>query len=220
MSNNEFKYNPPKHKYLSILYADKYMIALDKPSGLLSVPGRPEEHKDSLALRVQQIYKKATVVHRLDMETSGIMIMPLNKKSHVNLSLQFEKKEMQKTYIARVFGVIKEDSGIIDKPMRCDWENRPKQIIDFEQGKNAITKWEVLEREENATRIKLTPITGRTHQLRVHMLDLGYPIIADGLYTTGKVREMSDRLQLHAENLIIKHPRFGHELKLHLPCPF
>lgn len=199
-------YQPPTSPWLKFLYQDNDILVLDKPSGLLSVPGKNVEHKDSLELRVKRAYPTATVVHRLDMATSGIMLFALNKVAHKHIGQQFEKRLTKKCYLARVFGNPKNDSGSVDLPLICDWPNRPKQKIDHETGKTALTHWQVLERHNDHTLMKLTPVTGRSHQLRVHMLSLGHPILGDRLYAHCEALAMATRLQLHATRLEIGHP--------------
>ncbi len=215
-----YEYNPPMDPYLDILYSDDDILVLNKQSGLLSVPGRPKEHRDSVARRATKDHRSATVVHRLDMETSGVMIMALNKEAHVHISKQFERRKTGKTYIARLFGHPEKDEGTIDLPLICDWPNRPKQMVCYENGKNAVTHWKVLEREEKATRVEFTPITGRSHQLRVHALNLGHVIVGDSLYAEGEALSMASRLQLHAHKLSLYHPKDGSEITFEAPIPF
>ena len=213
-------YDPPQEPYLSVVYSDDDILILDKPSGLLSVAGRPIEHADCLELRAQESYPNATIVHRLDMDTSGVMVMALNPVAHRNISMQFERRKTKKTYIARVWGQPEQDRGHIDLPMRCDWPNRPKQIIDYELGKSAQTDWEIIKREDTSTRVCLYPITGRSHQLRVHMLSIGHPILGDNFYATPEAYNAEDRLQLHAESLTLHHPSDGALQTFTVPCPF
>lgn len=198
-------YNPPLSP-LDILHRDKYIIVLNKPSGLLSVPGRKENMKDSLSLRVQAEYPTATVVHRLDMDTSGIMVMAINKEAHRHISMQFEKRHTKKSYIAWLFGQVEDEKGEIDLPLIIDWPNRPLNIVDHENGKAALTRWEVLERHKTKTRIAFFPVTGRTHQLRVHAQSMGHPILGDSLYAHEQALGMADRLMLHATMLSLTHP--------------
>lgn len=201
------------------------MVVAHKPSGLLSVPGKALEHRDSLISRVNTVYPTATVVHRLDMATSGILVLALNKDSHRHISKQFELRLTQKRYFARVHGHIEENSGEVDLPLICDWPNRPKQMVDFERGKKAITRFEVIERAtDDAARrytlVALYPITGRSHQLRVHMLALGHPILGDRLYAHDEALSMAPRLQLHAESLSLTHPTLEKWLHFKTPIPF
>lgn len=216
--------------YLDIIYQDKDILVLNKASGLLSVPGRLPEHQDCLQNRVQRVLPTATIVHRLDMATSGIIIMALNKPAHVFISRQFEQRKTQKSYIARVFGHVKEELGSVDLPLICDWPNRPKQKVDHENGKQSLTHYKVLSYDKiasidtsseiDSTLVELTPITGRSHQLRVHMLALGHPILGDRLYAHEQALEVSPRLQLHAQNLSLTHPVSGEMLSFVAPCPF
>ncbi|QDP02216.1 bifunctional tRNA pseudouridine(32) synthase/23S rRNA pseudouridine(746) synthase RluA [Thalassotalea sp. PS06] len=211
-ANPDFVYKPPMTPYLDILYRDDDLLIVNKPSGLLTVPGRLPEHQDCLQHRVQRVLPTATIVHRLDMATSGVMVMALNKPSHVAISRQFEKRQTEKYYLARVFGSVKKDTGEIDLPLICDWPNRPKQMVDHERGKKAITGYQVLEREPQTTLVKLMPVTGRSHQLRVHMLSLGHPIIGDRLYAHPQALALSPRLQLHAKALTLFHPHSGEKM--------
>lgn len=205
---------------MSIVYQDNDILVFDKPSGLLSVPGKQPEHKDSLQSRVQRVFPTATIVHRLDMATSGLMIMALNKAAHRNISSQFEQRLTQKRYIARVYGKLEQQNGSIDLPLICDWPNRPKQMVDFERGKAALTHYEVLEFEDNGTRVLLKPVTGRSHQLRVHMLSLGHPIMGDRLYAHDEALASASRLQLHAQWLSLSHPVTGEVIEFTAKCPF
>ena len=214
-----FTYKQP-HDPLSILYVDQDILVVDKPSGLLSVPGKNLEHRDCLETRVRMQFNDVLLVHRLDMDTSGVMIFGLNKNSQRHLSLQFEKRTIEKIYEARVVGVISENSGCIDLPLIVDWPNRPLQMVDLENGKQAKTDWRVIRREADATRIELNPKTGRSHQLRVHMLAIGYTIIGDRFYGTDYEINLADRLQLHALHLNICHPVSGALMRFTSPVPF
>jgi tRNA pseudouridine32 synthase/23S rRNA pseudouridine746 synthase len=213
-------YQPPVDPYISIVYQDDAMIVLDKPSELLSVPGKAPEHKDCLESRVKTVFPTATIVHRLDMATSGILIMALTKQAHVEISRQFQHRETQKQYISRVYGQIEQNEGSIDLPLICDWPNRPKQMVDHERGKKALTHWQVLERNEQDTRVLLKPVTGRSHQLRVHMLSLGHPILGDRLYAHPDALAAAPRLQLHARWIALTHPLSGEPIEFTADCPF
>ena len=221
-----FIYNPPpKENGLDILHIDEEILIINKPSGLLTVAGRPEAHADCLEARVKELHPQALIVHRLDMDTSGVMVMAMNPKSHRILGLQFEKRKTKKTYIARVWGNIERDEGAIDLPLICDWPNRPKQMVDHERGKPSQTHWRVLDREttqfkEQFTRVELSPVTGRSHQLRVHMLELGHPILGDNLYAPPEAFQAANRLQLHALELTLHHPIGGALQTFTSPCPF
>lgn len=211
--------------YLDIIYQDDDIVVLNKASGILSVPGRLPEHQDCLQNRVQRVLPTATVVHRLDMATSGIMIMALNKPAHVAISRQFEQRKTQKSYLARVWGLVKQSEGSVDLPLISDWPNRPKQKVDYENGKKSLTHYRVLSHndstdEQVSTFLELTPITGRSHQLRVHMLALGHPILGDRLYAPEEALSMRNRLQLHALNLSLFHPSTEQAITFNAPCPF
>ena len=211
-------YNPPLKPYLDIVFQDDDIIVFNKPSGLLSVPGK--EHADCLQARAQRVFPTATIVHRLDMATSGLMVMALNKSAHRHISKQFELRETTKTYQAIVFDNVQQDSGEINLPLICDWPNRPKQMVDHQQGKKALTHWRVIERNTNTTRVELKPVTGRSHQLRVHMLSMQHPIIGDTLYAHNQALEMADRLNLHAMFLSFRHPVTEKTLHFESNVPF
>ena len=213
-------YAPPMRPYLNIVFKDEHLLVLNKPSGLLTVPGKALEHKDSLELRVQRVYPTAKIVHRLDMATSVLLVMALDKDTHRQLSKQFELRQTRKTYIARVYGEVSGERGSVDLPLICDWPNRPKQMVCQQRGKPSLTHWRVLERNDNSTRMELTPVTGRSHQLRVHMLSLGHPILGDRLYAHSDALTMAQRLQLHAQTLGFTHPVTELPLELSAPVPF
>jgi len=215
-----FNYQPPTEPYLEILHQDEALLILNKPSGLLTVPGKAPEHQDCLERRVQRVYPQARIVHRLDMSTSGIVVMALGLEAQRHLNRQFELRQTEKHYIARVEGTMQAASGVVELPLICDWPNRPKQMVCFERGKRALTNFVVLAREPNATRVKLTPITGRSHQLRVHMQWLGHPILGDKFYASHEGVIAAPRLQLHAEFLAVIHPTSGNTLEFYAKCPF
>ncbi len=216
----KFIYNPPLEPHLTVLHQDDDLLVIDKPSGLLSVPGKGLEHADCLEARAQEKFPTCRIVHRLDMDTSGVMVLAMNPKAHRHIGLQFERRHTKKSYIARVWGIMEKDAGEIDLPLICDWPNRPKQMVDHERGKPSQTTYEVLERQENATRVLLTPRTGRSHQLRVHLLSLGHPILGDNLYAHPRALAASDRLQLHAQSLTLFHPTGGATLTFESTCSF
>jgi tRNA pseudouridine32 synthase/23S rRNA pseudouridine746 synthase len=210
-------YNPPHDPWLLILYQDEHIVVVNKPSGLLSVPGRAPENKDSVMTRIQVDYPAAQSVHRLDMATSGVIVVALTKAAERELKRQFREREPKKSYIARVWGHLVQDQGLIDLPLICDWPNRPKQKVCYETGKSAQTEYQVLSRDaDGTTRVKLSPITGRSHQLRVHMLAMGHPILGDGFYAHPEAKAMASRLQLHAQELCITHPEL--ETLMHFKC--
>lgn len=215
-----FIYNPPMSPYLSLVYYDNDIVVANKQSGLLSVTGIQPAHKDALISRVQKVLPSATVVHRLDMATSGIMVMALNKEAHRRLSKQFQDRLTKKRYYARVDGTVADDEGIITLPLIVDWPNRPKQKVDFENGKPSLTHYRVIRRLDGETWVELLPVTGRSHQLRVHMLSLDHPILGDRLYAHDEARAKAPRLQLHAETLILQHPSSGEWKRFTSDLPF
>jgi tRNA pseudouridine32 synthase/23S rRNA pseudouridine746 synthase len=206
----------------AILHLDERIIVLDKPAGLLSVPGIGEEKRDCLAVRVAKPYPGARIVHRLDRDTSGVIIMARDAEAHRELSRQFHDREVSKTYIAIVAGVMQEDSGVIDLPMRKDMDpaNAPRQVIDHAEGRAAITHWWAQQRMGDRTRVLLKPITGRSHQLRLHLRCLGHPILGDDLYAPANVHAMAERLMLHAQSLTIVHPEKARLVTFEAPAPF
>lgn len=217
----DFVYDPPDTP-LDILHHDAELLVLNKPSGLLSVPGKGDHLADCLLARVQAVFADALLVHRLDLETSGVMVFGMTPHAQRHLGLQFEKRQVKKVYIARVAGHVAQDEGVVDLPLAVDWPNRPRQMVDHENGRAAVTRWKVAKREGEGgpTRMRLEPETGRSHQLRVHMLELGHPILGDRLYAEGAVLGAADRLQLHAETLRVRHPDGGRGMTFRAPCPF
>ncbi len=226
-------YNPPQDPWLVVLYQDDHIMVVNKPSGLLSVPGRLEEHmlsvpgrleehKDSVMMtRIQRDYPQAESVHRLDMATSGVIVVALTKAAERELKRQFREREPKKQYVARVWGHPSPAEGLVDLPLICDWPNRPKQKVCYETGKPAQTEYEVVEyAADNTARVVLKPITGRSHQLRVHMLALGHPILGDRFYASPEARAMAPRLLLHAEMLTITHPAYGNSMTFKAPADF
>ena len=211
-------YNPPQEP-LKILHHDHQVLLVDKPSGLLSVPGKGAHLSDCLIERVQRVFPEALLVHRLDRDTSGVMIFALSPAAQKHLGQQFEKRRTKKTYVAEVWGKVVPRTGTVDLPLIVDWENRPKQKVDHENGRAAQTDWRVVRHTENGTRMRLYPKTGRSHQLRVHMLEIGHPILGDPFYATGRARQ-APRLMLHAENLRFLHPDGGAGISISAKCPF
>jgi tRNA pseudouridine32 synthase/23S rRNA pseudouridine746 synthase len=214
-----FVYDPPTEPWLNIVHADDDIIVLDKPSGLLTVPGKDPALADCLETRVQAKWPTSKVVHRLDKDTSGLLLMALNKRALGILGSQFEHRKTTKAYVARVWGELKPDSGLVDLPLATDWENKPRQRVDHERGRASQTEWSVMAREPKATRVRLIPLTGRTHQLRVHMMSLGHPILGDEFYATGEALAAADRLQLHATELGFTHPN-GEAMRFVSEPPF
>lgn len=214
-------YQPPQEPWLVVLYQDEHIMVVNKPSGLLSVPGRLPEHNDSIMSRVQRDYPAAESVHRLDMATSGVIVVALTKAAERELKRQFREREPQKQYVARVWGHPASEKGTVDLPLICDWPNRPKQKVCFGTGKTAQTDYQVVEYgADNSARVVLKPITGRSHQLRVHMQALGHPILGDRFYAPPQAQAMATRLLLHAEMLTITHPAFGNRMTFKAPADF
>ena len=213
------EYRPPEGP-LAVLHADDDLVFVDKASGLLSVPGKPADHWDCLEHRVRQAYAQALLIHRLDMETSGVMVFALNPRAQRIINGQFERRVVQKTYVARVAGQLAADEGEIDLPLIADWPRRPMQKVCFETGKPSRTRWRVIERETDATRLELSPETGRSHQLRVHLKEIGHPILGDPFYAPEEIYRAVPRLQLHASRLALRHPDGGDWLQVDAPCPF
>ena len=215
-----FDYHPPTEPWLNVLYADEDILVVDKPSGLLSVAGKDPALADCLAVRAAERFPGARIVHRLDKDTSGLMVLGLSKRAISGLGIQFEKRQTKKAYVARVFGDIAEESGRVDLPLAVDWENKPRQRVDFEHRRPAQTDWHVIGREDGVTRVALVPRTGRTHQLRVHMLAIGHPILGDTFYAEGPALAAADRLQLHAAELSFSHPADGRRCDFLSAPPF
>lgn len=228
---------------LTVIHADARLVVVDKPSGLLSVPGKGAANADCVAARVKAMYPHATgpmVVHRLDMDTSGLIVVALDAEAQRELSRQFEQRLVEKKYVALLAGVVEQDSGEIDLPIRPDVERRPYQMVDFVHGRRAVTQFRVLRREAHRTRVEFVPITGRAHQLRVHAADpayrgpagavprdlndeqggrvgLGHPILGDALYGD---RSKAPRLMLHAAWISFLHPSGGERVEFASATPF
>jgi tRNA pseudouridine32 synthase / 23S rRNA pseudouridine746 synthase len=222
MADTAIIYNPPVNRGLDILFQDDTLLVLNKPCGLLSVPGKGVDCQDSLATRVQAEYPEAKVVHRLDMSTSGIMLMACGKLSQSQLSKQFQQRQVQKIYIVVVDGKLELDNGEIDLPLITDWPNRPKQKVDLMHGKSSQTRYQVLQYNgaDNTTRVRLEPVTGRSHQLRVHMQQLGHAIVGDRLYASKEIQNKADRLLLHAQSISFTHPVTMQAVSFDSPAPF
>lgn len=214
----DFAYDPPDTP-LSILYEDAAIIVVDKPAGLLTVPGKLENRQDCLITRLQAARWDALTVHRLDCDTSGVIIFARTKQAQGFLGQEFEQRRAQKTYIARLQGRLTPDSGTVDLPLGSDWDYRPRQKVDHERGRPAVTDWEVVDRTDSETRVLLSPHTGRSHQLRVHMLALGHPILGDQIYAPETLAD-HPRLMLHAWTLSLHHPTSGNRMTFTAPLPF
>ncbi len=211
-------YFPPMDP-LDVVYLDHELLVVNKPPGLLSVPGRGALLADCLITRIQSEYPTALLVHRLDRDTSGVMVFALSSNAQRHLGLQFEKRQTKKTYVARVWGQIKADRGTVDLPIIVDWPNRPKQMICHETGGAGVTDWQVINSDRGETRVKLSPKTGRSHQLRIHMLALGHPILGDPFYGTPDSQEAT-RLMLHSHRLRLRHPDGGEMMDFRAKIPF
>jgi len=212
---------------LRCIAADEALLVLDKPSGLLCVPGRGEDKQDCLSARAQAQWPQALIVHRLDMSTSGLVLMALSPLVQRQLSLAFEQRAVHKRYVAIVHGILSADAAdewqTIDAPIAADWPRRPLRIVDA-AGKPSQTRWRVLAHNPpgwpGCTRVELEPITGRTHQLRVHLAHLGNPILGDALYASPAIAAAAPRLLLHAQQLGLAHPQSSEWREFHLPAPF
>jgi len=207
------------------IHADDALLVLDKPAGLLAVPGRGEDKQDCLSARAQARWPDALIVHRLDMATSGLMVMARGPAVQRALSIAFAARAVTKRYIAVVAGRLEapeDEWGIIDLPIVVDWPNRPRRIVDHGPGKPSVTRWRVLGHGEDGetTRVELEPVTGRSHQLRVHLRELGHPILGDALYAPPEVQARAARLLLHAWRLELAHPVTGESLAFESPVPF
>lgn len=205
---------------MKICYQDADLLVVDKPSMLLSVPGRGEDKRDSVVFRLQQHFAWVREVHRLDWETSGLMMLALNAQAHRALSGQFARREVKKAYLAVVQGVPAQAEGEIALPLRGDWPNRPRQMVDHAQGKAALTRWRRLVVQGDRCRVALEPVTGRSHQLRVHMMSIGHPILGDRLYADAQGQAMASRLLLHAHRLAFSQPSSGEWIALESEAGF
>jgi tRNA pseudouridine32 synthase/23S rRNA pseudouridine746 synthase len=203
-----------------LVYVDEHLLVLDKPAGLLAVPGRGEDKQDCLSLRAQRLWPDALVVHRLDMATSGLFVMGRGIAMQRRLSRAFAERGVDKRYEAVVAGRLDADAGTIALPLAADWPRRPLQKVDAEHGRPSETRWEVVRREADTTRLLLEPRTGRTHQLRVHLQAIGHPILGDALYAPSGAQARSPRLLLHATRLQLAHPAGGEPLVFESPAPF
>ncbi len=213
---------PPPTAALVIVHADDALVVIDKPAGLLSVPGRGPDKADNAALRVQALFADALIVHRLDMATSGLLLLARGAEMQRALSRLFEARDVTKHYEARVSGLVEQDHGEIDLPLAADWPHRPRQMVNHADGKPSLTRYRVLERDatHGTTRVRLQPVTGRSHQLRVHLQAIGHPIEGDALYAPPDAAAMHERLMLHATRLELRHPLTGSQLSLSSAAPF
>jgi tRNA pseudouridine32 synthase / 23S rRNA pseudouridine746 synthase len=207
---------------MTVIHEDEALLAIDKPAGLLSVPGRGADKQDCLWLQVQARWPDTLVVHRLDMATSGLMLFARGTDMQRRLSRDFAARRIEKHYVAMVDGRVQPATGRIELPLAADWPRRPLQKVDAAQGKAALTDWQLLGFDDRlqASRLALQPHTGRTHQLRVHLQAIGHPILGDALYAPAAVRERAARLLLHASALRLLHPLHGTPLQLSCTAPF
>nr|WP_321439569.1 pseudouridine synthase [uncultured Hyphomonas sp.] len=212
-------YTPPQEP-VRYVHVDDHLIVIDKPPGLLSVPGRGPEKADCAVARVTAEYPGALTVHRLDMATSGLLVLARSKDMQAAMSRLFERGEVEKAYFADVWGTPTPPAGEIDLPLITDWPNRPRQKVDHESGKPSRTLYETAESHADHTRLRLTPLTGRSHQLRVHLAEIGHPILGDELYAHKAALAAAPRLCLHASNIAFDHPVTGKRVCFSLPCPF
>jgi tRNA pseudouridine32 synthase/23S rRNA pseudouridine746 synthase len=209
-----------------LLHRDRHLLVVSKACGLLTVPGIGPGKADCLVVRLAARFPGARVVHRLDRDTSGVLVVALDADTHRALSMQFERRETGKTYCALAAGLPPRDEGEIDLPIRKDLVNTPLQVVDFVHGRPSVTRWRVRERlpcgdgAPARTRFELMPVTGRSHQLRVHLLAIGHPILGDDLYAPPEVKAMSPRLCLHAERLGFTHPATGASMDFSAPADF
>ena len=219
---SEVIYTPPPDEGLDLVHVDEALIVVNKPEGLLSVPGRGEDRQDCMVHRVQQRFPEALTVHRLDMATSGLLVFARGEAMQRALSVLFQDRQVNKRYVAVVQGLLAPDHGEVNLPLIADWPNRPRQMVCFERGKPSQTLYEVLVRDplKDETRVALTPVTGRSHQLRVHMLALGHPMLGDPFYGDADSQARAPRLLLHAEALGLPHPVSGERVHWACAAPF
>ncbi len=212
----------PAAEALMVVHDDAACIVVVKPAGLLSVPGRGVHLQDCVAARVQTTFSDALVVHRLDMATSGLLLFARGAAAQRSLSIAFAAREVHKRYVAIVDGLVELSSGEIDLPLMADWPNRPKQMGDLEHGKPSLTRYRVIAHDHatHTTRVELEPVTGRAHQLRVHLQSLGHPILGDALYAPPDVQVRATRLLLHASMLGFAHPASGAPMHFESAAPF
>ena len=207
------------HPGYGVLFEDEDLLVVDKPTRMLTQPGVGPGKDDSLITRIQRELPQARIVHRLDWDTSGLMVIALNAATHRALSIQFQERQTEKTYIAVVQGYLAQSTGTVDAPLGPDRARAPRHFVTPE-GRPSITHWKVIAQEGAHTRVALSPVTGRSHQLRVHMLHLGHPILGDTLYAPAEIQAAAPRLLLHAARLGFTHPRSGKGMVVESPAPF
>jgi len=224
MHSPEDHYNPPPDTGLPVLFVDDAVLVLDKPAGLLTVPGRGEAKQDCLIRRAHREYPDALIVHRLDRDTSGLVLMARGAAAQRTINLAFEKRQTDKRYEALVIGLlpVSDEWQEIDLPLLVDWPNRPKRTINYAEGQHALTRWRctAADAARSCSRVELEPVTGRTHQLRVHMQAIGHPMLGDTLYAPPDTLPLAQRLHLHARSLTFPHPSTGQMVAFSAPVPF
>lgn len=213
---------PPCDQAIGLLREDKHFLLVDKPAGLLSVPGRHPDNDDCVLSRLERNYPGASIIHRLDFDTSGVMVVALNKKAHGAIARQFQERETYKRYTAHVSGALAEHHGEIDLPIAPDQDNRPKYKICPETGKPSLTRYRVDHywQVSDTSQVTLEPATGRSHQLRLHLAAIGHPILGCAFYAPDTIRSSAERLRLHATELRFRHPVTGEQVSVISPCPF
>jgi tRNA pseudouridine32 synthase/23S rRNA pseudouridine746 synthase len=213
---------PPCPDEITILFQDEHLLLINKPGGLLSLSGKNPLNKDSVHFRLVQKFPTATLVHRLDFGTSGIMVVALNKSVNAHIGKQFQASAVTKRYTAILYGRVQSECGVIEFPIAKDTDNFPLQKVCAESGKRALTQYTVIERTVSpaTTRVLFTPVSGRTHQLRIHSREFGHPILGCDLYGTNETFVMAQRLMLHATHIEFDHPETGERVSGFSPCPF
>lgn len=213
---------PTCHEAVGILHEDAHLLVIEKPAFLLSQPGRGPLNSDCVIGRLQKIYTDALLVHRLDLDTSGIMVFARGREAQAHLNRQFAERQVEKEYIADVAGSVDRDQGEIDLPIAPDWDNRPRQKICADSGKKSLTRYQVLhrDRDNGFSRLLLKPLTGRSHQLRIHLMSIGHAILGCDLYAPPEVLAQSPRLRLHATRLTFYHPRDAQRVSFQSALPF
>lgn len=221
MANSSFIV-PFCERQIGIVYCDEHLLVVDKPFGLLSVPGRDPANRDCVPTRLHAEFGELRIVHRLDFDTSGLMVLARDAETHRCLNRQFEQRSVEKYYEALVWGLPRDDTGEINLPICVDWPNRPKKIVDYTNGKPAQTFFTVLARdaEKNIARVELKPVTGRSHQLRVHLAEIGHPILGCPFYAHDEAKRAADRLTLHARQLLLTHPFNNQRMTFNAAVPF
>ncbi len=205
---------------MRIVYVDEALVVIEKPPGVLAVPGRGPDKQECAAREVQRFFTNASVVHRLDRDTSGLMVMSRGSEMQRRLAGEFEARRVEKRYVAVVYGPLADGCGQIELPLRKDFDRPPRHCVDVIRGRATVTNWRVIRRLTDRSRVELAPLTGRSHQLRVHLAHIGHPILGDPLYAHDAALSMADRLMLHATRLRFTHPKTGEPMTWDSECPF